>query len=262
MLYFVYMPEIDSNKIKSISLVIPLFNESKRISRTLPSIKEYLDEIERNYQITCELVLVDDGSTDSTMDVVKALPQFHNTQSLILPQNAGKGFALKTGFERATGNYIFFMDADLSIPLSHIGMFMELAEPDLILLGSRKIQSGLIKNPQPLSRRILGNGFIMLNNLLFGMHYRDFACGFKMFPREIGKRIFKKLTISRWSFDVEVLYLAKKFGYRTKEVPVEWYNDADSKVRLRRDVIGSFIEVIKIRVNSFTGVYESRTRLP
>ena len=251
------MPKVDSNKIKSISLIIPLFNESKRITKSLPIIEDALETLEKEFQITCELILVNDGSTDLTLDVVKSISKFKNTKLLSYPKNAGKGFAVKNGFKAAGGNFIFFMDADLSTPVNYIGEFLQFTD-SAIVIGSRKVSSNLIKIPQTFIRQKLGQTFTVITNFILRTSVTDFTCGFKMFPANMGKKIFRNVTISRWGFDAEVIFLAKHFGYTIKEMPVVWSNDTDTKVRLWKDVLGSLLDVLRIRINSFTNNYGSQ----
>lgn len=249
------MPEIDSNKIKSISLIVPLFNESKRIAKSLPVIEGALDTLEKKLAIAGELVLVNDGSTDDTLNVVKSMSRFRNTKIVSYPNNSGKGYAIKKGFEAATGNFIFFVDADLSTPINYIEEFLQYAD-NAIIIGSRKLQPDLIKVPQSFIRQKGGRAFTIITNFILRTSVTDFTCGFKMFPSAIGKKIFRQVTISRWGFDAEVIYLAKYFGYTIHEVPVVWSNDTGSKVRLSKDVLGSLWDIIKIRINGKRGLYE------
>jgi len=245
--------------IKNLSVIVPLFNEANRITRTLPIIDEELKNLERRHGICCELIYVDDGSVDDTPELIKKNSKFHAMQLVSLPRHTGKGGAIKRGFEEATGDYILFMDADLSTPMKYIETFLGcIADDRTILIGSRKVQPGLMKVKQSFIRRKLGHGFTVLCNLLMGTSATDFTCGFKMFPMEAGKRIFDSITISGWGFDAEVIYLANVYNYRIREIPVSWFNDEDSRVRLSRDIIGSLWDIIKIKMNSYGGIYENK----
>lgn len=251
------MSKLNSTQIKLISIVVPLFNEAKRISMSLPVIEAELNSIEKVYKINCELILVDDGSTDDTKEAIDSILKFKNTKFISYPDNAGKGYALKKGFEATSGDYIFFMDADLSTPIKYIGTFIDIANKDIII-GSRKIDPNLIKKSQSLIRRKLGRGFTLLTNLVLGTSVTDFTCGFKMFPNKIGKKIFSNLTINRWGFDAEIVFLAKYYGCAIREIPVEWSNDRETKVRLSKDVIGSLIDIINIKIRSLKGLYDNK----
>ena len=242
---------------KTLSVIIPLFNESKRIARNLPVIETKLEALERNYNMAVELILVNDGSTDSTEKIIREDSHFHTVHVITIMSNKGKGFALKKGFERAIGDHILFIDADLSTPLEHIETFIQaMSDDETILIGTRKVTNGLVKVNQPFLRRKLGQGFTFLSNVLLGTSVSDFTCGFKMFPRDAGKRIFDHVTIDRWGFDAEVIFLAKHFRYQLREIPVTWHNDFDSKVRLVRDVLGSLRDMVRIKLNTYQNVYD------
>lgn len=236
-----------------LSIVIPLYNEEKRIKNTFPLIKSYLQELSNKLGIEIELVLVNDGSTDTTKKVLEEL----NIKDFVhYEKNKGKGFALKCGFEKATGDYILFMDADLSTPLKHIEDFIaEIKDNKTILIGSRKMKGALVKKHQPFLREYLGKGFTLLSNIFLVWGISDFTCGFKMFPNKAGKQIFSKVTIDRWGFDSEILFLAKKLKFNIKEIPVEWENEINSKVNLKKDVFRSLKEIFKIKTNSLLRKY-------
>ncbi len=250
------MSHLDSKIIKSVSVILPLFNESKRIAKSLPIIEEALENIEEKFNAKCELIFVDDGSFDSTVEVVKSILKFKNTKIISYPQNTGKGYAIKKGFEVANGDYVFFMDADLSTPVKYIEEFLEYAGNEIII-GTRKTRPDLVKVSQTLLRKSLGRGFTILTNFILGTSVTDFTCGFKMFPKSLGKKIFRNLTISKWSFDAEIVFLAKYYGYKIREIPVEWTNDADTKVKLSKDILGSLLDILKIKFRSITQAYDN-----
>lgn len=246
-----------SRKIKSVSFVIPLYNEQKRIVKTLPKIETFLTQFEKSAKIKPELILVNDGSTDSTIDVVKNILKFKNTKLVNYKNNQGKGYALKQGFKKATGDYILFMDADLSTPLKHIYDFLNQdLDEKTIVIGSRKMKGAKVTKHQPWIRENLGKGFTLISNIFLVWGITDFTCGFKMFPKKIGKKIFSNVTINRWGYDSEVLYLAKKYNCKIVQVPVSWKNDGDSKVKLKRDVLGSLVDIFNIKKNSIKGDYK------
>lgn len=246
------------NKDQSLSVIVPLFNESRRISKTLPLIENELQQISNRYHIKVELILVNDGSGDDTLALVKSLRRFSDTKYVDLGTNRGKGFAIKKGFEIAAGDYILFMDADLSTPLSYLSVFLDVAGGNQILIGNRKSRADLIKIKQSWLRRNLGRGFTLLCNFILRVPISDFTCGFKLFPRTMGQKIFRNLRIARWGFDAEAMFLAKKYGYAIKEIPVSWSNDDDSKVKLSRDVFRSLADIIRIRINNLRGGYERK----
>ncbi|MBP7859464.1 glycosyltransferase family 2 protein [Patescibacteria group bacterium] len=241
--------------LKTISIVIPLYNEEKRIVGTLPQIYEHIDKLAKKLKIKFELIFINDGSTDSTREVVKKIKNL-KTRLISYKKNKGKGYALKKGFSKATGDYILFMDADLSTPLKHLEDFIKKIESgETILIGSRKMKGAAVKKHQSFIRENLGKGFTLLSNIFLVWGISDFTCGFKMFPKNAGKAIFSKVTINRWGFDSEIIFIAKKKGYKIKEIPVEWINDNNTKVDLKKDIPRSLKEIFQIRLNHFKKKY-------
>ena len=245
----------------NLSIVIPLYNEELRIVSTYPKIIDYINKVSSKLNLNFELVFVNDGSKDNTKNIInKLISSNKHIPSIVVsyPKNMGKGFALKKGFKVAKGDYILFMDADLSTPLNHIQDFInnikdnKLQGTNTILIGSRKTKGSNVTKHQPIIRETLGKGFTLLSNLLLVKGITDFTCGFKMFPSSAGKHLFTLTKIHRWGFDSEVLFLAKKHNYNIIEVPVSWINDTNSKVKLGRDVVRSFKEVLKIRFNLYS----------
>jgi hypothetical protein len=150
------------------------------------------------------------------------------------------------------------MDADLSTPLKHTYDFLNAIEDkNTIIIGSRKTKGANVTKHQPWLRENLGKGFTLLSNIFLVWGVSDFTCGFKMFPNAAGKKIFKNTTINRWGFDSEVLFLAKKYGYNIKEVPVSWKNDGDTKVDLKKDILRSLKDIFEIRVNYYKNRYKT-----
>lgn len=250
------------SKAKTISIVIPLYNEEKRIVTTFPKIIEFLEHFVKNKKLSTELVFVNDGSKDNTKQILRKLFRQKQTHPQITitfatyPKNMGKGFALRKGFKKASGDFILFMDADLSTPLKHLKVFVEkMEEKQQIIIGSRKMKGAKVKKHQPWIRENLGKGFTLLSNIFLVWGISDFTCGFKMFPKKQGKHLFSLLTINRWGFDSEVLFLAKKHKYKILEIPVEWINDSSTKVNLKRDVFQSLKEIIQIRINNLKKLY-------
>lgn len=242
-----------------LTIVIPLYNEEPRIINTFPIVNEYVNKLIKKFKIWVELIFVNDGSKDKTKKVINDLiKSSEKTNYAVLvvsyKKNMGKGFALKKGFKKATGDYILFMDADLSTPLKHIEDFLiklnnEKLHKNTILIGSRKTKGSNITKHQPFIRETLGKGFTLLSNIFLVWGITDFTCGFKMFPKSAGKHLFSLTKIHRWGFDSEILYLAKKHKYPIVELPVSWNNDNNTKVDLKRDILGSLSEIIKIRLH-------------
>jgi len=196
-----------------------------------------------------EIVLVDDGSSDGTGALMARLQaEDAHMRALSHPVNRGKGAAVRTGVLATRGDYVLFCDADLSTPPEFLGEFLELIEQGAdVVIGNRKSQAATIERWQPPLRTWLGLGFTRLSNWLMGLSVGDYTCGFKLFRGDAARRIFERSQTSRWSFDVEILALAAQDGLVVREVPVRWHHEPDTRVRVLRDVISSFRELLAIR---------------
>ncbi|HEY6197686.1 MAG TPA: dolichyl-phosphate beta-glucosyltransferase [Candidatus Binatia bacterium] len=236
-----------------LSLIIPAFNEDRRIGQSLERILSFF----RAQSYPFEIIVVDDGSTDRTVEVVRGFaasdPQLRVEPQ---PQNRGKGEAIRKGMLLAGGKYLFFSDADLSVPIEAVPDFLSRLEAgDDVAVGSRRIAGAVIEVHQPIHRELMGKVFTGLSNLILGLKLKDFTCGFKAFRRDAARELFSRQRLGGWSFDSEILYLAKSKGYRIAEVPVVWRNDEATKVRLGRDVVRSFVDLWNIRINHALGKY-------
>lgn len=237
-----------------VSLVIPAYNEGKRLKDSLITIQKYI--IEKPYSV--EIIIVDDGSQDETVAVANSYLNGKFAHSILSSsKNRGKGYAVKKGMLTAKGKYVVFMDADLSTPIDELEVFLkELEGGSDVVIGTRKNKEASVKKRQPLYRELLGKGFTLLSNILLVRDISDFTCGFKGFSREVGQDIFRRQLIPNWSFDAEILFLARKLGYGIKEVPVTWFDAEGTKVRLWRDVIWSLFGIFQIRANYLLGTYK------
>ena len=229
-----------------ISVIVPVYNESRRIYH-LKLIVDYL----KTLPLKTELIVVDDGSKDDTLKNLRLMNKGKDFMILSYKKNEGKGYAIKRGMLEAKGDYCLFLDVDLSTPISEIQKFLPVLNSAEIIVGTRKAKMANVITPQPLIRKWLGRGFTFLSQIMLNVWVSDFTCGFKFFSREAAHKIFSKVKIFRWGFDSEVLYLAKKYGFRVKEVPVTWENDLNSKVRFPQDLIISFRELVAIRNNDW-----------
>ena len=238
-----------------LSVIIPVFNEERRISKTLLDIDRYLSKQKYGY----EILVVDDGSKDRTCFVVEKFHSLIKNLKLIRNQkNHGKGYVVRQGMLESEGDFRIFSDADNSTSIEQIEKFWSLFEKgEGVIIGSRDVKGAVIVNPQPFFRRvILGNGFNLLVQIICGLWgIWDTQCGFKGFSREAVEKIFPKCKIDRWAFEPEILALAKKMGYKINEVPVTWINDPESKVKLK-GMVKMFFELLKIRQNLMTGKYQ------
>ena len=236
-----------------LSIVVPALNEARRIRTSLIAMGEFLER----QPCESEIIVVDDGSSDGTLDVLReigpGLPV--PLRAIRYQRNRGKGHALKVGFAAARGEHILFSDADLSTPIHCAERLLAAIDSGAdVAIGSRKTAGASISVRQPLLREVLGRGFTMLVRLAV-VRVSDVTCGFKAFRAEAGKDLFERVRVLDWSFDAEVLFLAQRAGHRITEVPVEWHDEAGTRVDLRKDVIASLIGLVRIRWNALRGVY-------
>lgn len=238
-------------KNKLISIIIPLYNEAERL-HNLTSIYSYFER----KKFVFEIILVNDGSTDQTKLEIKKIMKLKESIKLIsYPKNRGKGFAIKQGMLSATGQYLIFTDIDLSTPIDEFENFIPYLKKYDLLVGSRKMRGSKVVIRQPWIRELLGKGFTKLSQIILQVKVSDFTCGFKCFSKKASKEIFTAQKVEGWSFDSEILFLAKKFGYKIKEIPVKWVDDRGSKVKFPHDILTSLKDLYTIRINEIKGIY-------
>lgn len=233
-----------------ISVIIPAYNETPRIANTLDQIKEY--QAKANH--TLEVIVVDDGSTDGTADLVKR--NHPQVRVITQPVNTGKFAAFKTGVQQAKSDWILLYDADGATPIAMLDQIAPLTNQYDFLIGSRRADQAHITVPQPLFRTVLGRIAYYTVRFCTGLRFRDTQCGFKLCRTAIAKRAASKMIIDRFTGDVEFIYLAILFGARTKEVPVEWHDVPESKVKFK-DYYHSLRDILKIRRAIKHGQYRS-----
>ena len=229
-----------------LSVVIPVYNEAKVISNTLMEIQKYFDA----KHIPHEIIVVDDGSGDSTIRIVEAL--IKENKKLMLLRNisrCGKGSAVRKGLLNASGKYFMFCDADLSTPIEETSKFLKwLTAGYDIVIGSRRLPDSKIEGGQPYARTLARYLLqCLVKTVLRG--FSDTQCGFKFFTREAARNIFNKQNMDGYAFDVEVLYIAKRLGYEIKEVPVRWVYSAFSKIKIFSDSLKMAKDILKIRLD-------------
>lgn len=231
--------------IKSISIVIPAFNEAKGIGPTLSKIDTYFQDKAEQF----EIIVVDDGSIDNTANAVLGeLDKLKRLRLLRNHSNKGKGFAVRRGVFASIYSLILLSDADLSTPIEEVEkLFFWLTRGYDIAIGSRGLRESEIVERQPWYRQNMGRVFNLLVKMLVLGGINDTQCGFKLFPNEIAQKLFSGAKINGFAFDVEVLFLARKSEYKIKEVPIRWINSPSSKVRIIRDSLSMFFDLIRIR---------------
>jgi glycosyltransferase involved in cell wall biosynthesis len=243
-----------------LSVVIPAYNEEKRIVPSLERIREYLE----NRGDAAEVIVVDDGSRDATTRIVQAeIPGFAESGIALRVlgdgKNRGKGASVCTGMLAATGYVVLFTDADLSAPIDEAPKLVEpiLRGEAAVVIGSRGLDRKLIGVHQPPVREIAGRTFNVVMRLVTGLPFRDTQCGFKAFRRDAARDVFARVRIERFGFDVEALYLARKLGYETREVGVVWNDVAGTTVSMASGV-AAFADPLRVRMNDLRGLYSDR----
>lgn len=236
-----------------LSLVIPSYNESEVLSKNIEKALSYFTG--KDYVF--EIIVIDDGSSDKTKDLLSNISKNHcNIKSIYNIQNRGKGFSVKTGVLNAQGEYILFSDADFSTPIEELEKLMpNFTQGYDIVVGSRSIKNSQVLLKQSWIRQSMGKIFNFLARLLGLVNMKDTQCGFKCFRKDAAKRIFKLQRLNGFCFDVEVLTIAKRLGYQIKEEPVVWINRVNSRVRIIRDSLSMFFDLFRIRSSILLGRY-------
>lgn len=246
---------------KTISLIIPTYNEDGRIKKTLETLKK---GFHFNGVKIKEIIFSDDGSTDETLKLLKkskkSIERKTKAQVKILSykKNKGRGFAIKEGVQRANSDYILYTDADFSIPLTNLRRFIPYIKKDYdVIIASKKIKGAKEIIKRSLLRKIVGYGHSLVAGLILGVFVWDFQGGFKLFSQRFVENVFPYLQINRWGFDMEVIFLAKKLNYKLKELPVRWgHVENGSKVKLLQDIFRSLEEMIRIKLRWLEGKYQ------
>lgn len=226
----------------NLSVVIPCYNEERRIQATLEKVIPYLEKNTKQF----EILIIDDGSTDKTIEKVQ---QLHNANIKILrnEQNKGKGYSIRRGMLESKHSWILFSDADLSTPIEEFEKLKEQQATYKVIIGSRALRGSLIVERQPLYRVLLGKTCNKMVQALGLWGIKDTQCGFKLFSKKAAQDIFKRQYLNGFSFDVEALFLASRLGYDIKEVPVVWKNSRESKVNPLKDSLKMFKDILEMR---------------
>jgi glycosyltransferase involved in cell wall biosynthesis len=245
-----------------LSIVIPAYNEERRLPESLGKVLAFLQT--KDYP--AEVIVVDDGSTDNTADVVEGFMTRYPFVSIIKNDHRGKGYAVRTGMLAAQGTYVLFSDADLATPIDEVDRLLPFLEGGYdIAIGSRE-GLGAQRINEPGYRHLMGRVFNLLVRLVAVGGFQDTQCGFKCFCREVAQDLFQRVQLYGpeaglakggmvTGFDVEVLFLALKRGYKVKEVPVQWHYGANTKVNPLLDSARMFMDVLRVRLNHWRGRY-------
>ena len=229
-----------------LSIIIPVYNETKRIGLTLKRIIDFMKDKGYIY----EIIVVDDGSVDGTPDLVsKKFAAFGAVKVLRNELNHGKGYVVRQGMLDARGDVLFYTDADLASPIQDMEKMLFLINSGYdVVVGSRVIKDSEAKVKRVFWRYIIGRIFNFLVRVIAVGGVTDTQCGFKMFTRGAAKKIFSRQKIHTYTFDVEIMYLAKRLGLKVKEVPVSWSEVKDTKVKFVRDSLMMFRDLVRIRI--------------
>jgi dolichyl-phosphate beta-glucosyltransferase len=235
------------------SIVIPAYNESARIRNALDSVLGCI----RQHGWHAEVIVVNDGSTDQTAQIVQeyaaTAPELRLLEN---PGNHGKGYSVRHGVLQAFGDIVMFTDADLSAPIEEAqGLFAAIAKGADIAIGSRWLERARQTIRQPLYRQFFGRCFNAVTRAVMGLPFADTQCGFKAFTRAAAQTVFQLQTIERWGFDPELLFIALKRGYSIVEVPVSWAHDERTRISYLRDGIRMLQDIAIVRWNALLGRY-------
>lgn len=242
-----------------LSVIIPSYNEEANLKKgVLSQVGDYLKSLKISY----EVIVVDDGSTDSSIDFIRKNISKNSNFKLIQNKHGGKAIAVLTGMEKASGEIVLFTDMDQATPINQLKKFMSEFEKGFdIVIGSRTGRKGA-----PLVRKVAAWVFSLLRGMILGLPFRDTQCGFKAFNKNSINRILPKIK-SEWGivhfkggavnagFDVELLYLAKKYGFKIAEVPVEWNYVDTERVQVVKDALAAIYDMLRIRINDLKGKY-------
>jgi glycosyltransferase involved in cell wall biosynthesis len=233
-----------------VSIIIPAHNEQNRLPGTLEKIFHFLEQ----QTFTAEVIVVENGSADRTLEIAENFAKQH-ANLRVLQSNKGKGAAVQHGMLSARGEYRFMCDADLSMPVEEIVKFIPPRLQDFDIAIASREANGAVRYNEPAYRHWGGRGinFIIQTLILPGLN--DTQCGFKCFQAEVAEDVFRRQTLLGWSFDIELLYIARRHGYHILEIPIHWHHFSDSKVNALRDALQMIRDIFRIHANARRGVY-------
>lgn len=236
-----------------LSVIIPAYKEEKRLLKVLHAIKKY----QSDHDFAIETIVVVDGSPDKTAEIAQNYQhELEGLKVIDRKENKGKGYTVKEGVLQAKGEYVLFADADNSTPFEQVDKLLKYIEMYEVVIGSRYCKGGKLAHAQPLVRIIGGRVMNAAIQCLAVRGIKDTQCGFKLFEQKAAQEIFKRETFDRFSFDIEILAIARKLGYRTKEVGITWYDDPHSTVNPIKDGIRMISDSCRVRKNILAKKYK------
>ena len=237
-----------------LSIIVPAYNEEHRLPYTLEQIFSFLKE--QSY--TAEVLVVENGSKDRTFEIATGFAKRYPNLYVFQEKQRGKGNAVRHGMREARGEYWFMCDADLSMPIAELKKFLPPVLNDVdIAIASREVK-GAVRYNEPYLRHLTGRVFNNLIRLLVLPGLQDTQCGFKCFRAQVAEDVFQYQTLTGWSFDVEILYIAQQKGYQISEIPIHWYFSADTKISILKDSWQMFLDLLRIRRNARCGLYDPK----
>ena len=235
-----------------LSIIIPAHNEETRLPRALEAISAFLAK----QPYTAEILVVENGSQDHTLEIAQKYETRINNLHVFHEEARGKGLAVKRGMLEADGEYRFICDTDLSMPIEEVNHFIPPAQNNIdVVIASREAE-GAVRYDEPAYRHFIGRVFNTLVRVLALPGLQDTQCGFKCFRDEVAEKVFTLQSMPGMAFDVEALFIARRMGYKIEEIPIPWYFDADSRVRLVQDSMKMALDLLSIRRNARQGLYD------
>ena len=236
-----------------LSHIIPVYNEEKRLPHALGQVFAFLEK----QAYLGEVLVIENGSTDGTLQLAHQYAREYPNLRISHEAGHGKGLAVRRGMAEARGSYRFVCDVDLSMPVGEINHFLPPALTGFDIAIASREAPGAVRYNEPYYRHLTGRVFNCLIRLLVLPGIQDTQCGFKCFRAAVAEDIFRYQTLTGWSFDVEILHIARQRGYRITEVPIRWNYSPDSKIHILRDSLRMFLDLLAIRRNARRGVYDT-----
>ncbi|MDR3574257.1 MAG: glycosyltransferase family 2 protein [Anaerolineaceae bacterium] len=236
-----------------LSIVIPAHNEENRLPGSLDNIFNFLKE--QNYK--AEVLVIENGSHDRTLEIARDYANRNSCLSVFHEEERGKGLAVRRGMFEARGEYRIFCDADLSMPIEKVNAFIPPSLPDMDIAIASREATGAIRYNEPIYRHLIGRVFNAMVKYIALPNLQDTQCGFKCFRAAVAEDVFRYQTLVGMSFDAEVLFIARRKGYRIVEIPIPWYFNPDSRVRLFNDSMKMAFDLLAIRRNARHGLYDA-----